>query len=325
MSRPALRATITTVAIALAALAASGSASAASPAATTAGVASVTQTQATLRADVDPQGLATTYAFQYGTNTGYGAQTTPRSAGDGTVARRVTFQLTGLTPGVELSLPRHRHERGRHDDGRRPRLHDETAAGQTAHRARHRAIRAERRRRHLHGRPERQRSADHLPLPVRHLDRVRARVVRQLDPGRRVARPVEFRINSLASRKLYHFRVVASNRAGTTYGPDTIAQTGPFPLDRLEAAARPGRSDALSSVVRDARPARCSAPACRSRRVRRRPRSPCASPRATGRSRARAGSSPATAATGCACGRCPPQDVRRRGCASTSRSRATRS
>src|SRR5262249_44717470 len=48
--------------------------------------------------------------------------------------------------------------------------------------------------------------------------------------------PVSSRIDSLASHTTYHFRVVASNRAGTTFGPDTVAQTGPFPPAQLPVA-----------------------------------------------------------------------------------------
>ncbi len=52
---------------------------------------------------------------------------------------------------------------------------------------------------------------------------------------------MSLRINSLAPHTTYHFRVVASNRAGTTYGPDTLAQTGPFPPGQLVVTAGPHR------------------------------------------------------------------------------------
>ncbi len=57
-------------------------------------------TGATISASVDPQGQATTYAFEYGTSTKYSVQTTPQSAGAGTQAAPVSTTLTGLQPGT---------------------------------------------------------------------------------------------------------------------------------------------------------------------------------------------------------------------------------
>lgn len=54
----------------------------------------------TLKGSVSPRGLATVYAFQFGTTTGYGAQTAPASAGNGTTSIAVSQTITGLPPGV---------------------------------------------------------------------------------------------------------------------------------------------------------------------------------------------------------------------------------
>jgi hypothetical protein len=56
-----------------------------------------------------------------------------------------------------------------------------------------------------------------------------------------MSQSVSFRINSLAPHTVYHFRLVASNRAGTTFGPDTLAQTGPFPPGQLVVVTGPRR------------------------------------------------------------------------------------
>jgi len=62
---------------------------------TTVGTASVT-----FKGTVNPHGLATVYAFQFGTTTGYGAQTTLASAGNGTTSIAVSQTITGLPPGA---------------------------------------------------------------------------------------------------------------------------------------------------------------------------------------------------------------------------------
>jgi hypothetical protein len=54
-------------------------------------------TTATLTGSVDPEGAPTTYYFEYGTTDAYGLTTPPQSAGDGTVPVDVKADLTGLT------------------------------------------------------------------------------------------------------------------------------------------------------------------------------------------------------------------------------------
>ncbi len=81
------------------ALALAGNAVAAvKPTVSTGSATAVTQTSATLHGTVNPQGAATTYYFQYGKTTAYGAQTGPTSAGSGTTAVDVKAPIVGLTP-----------------------------------------------------------------------------------------------------------------------------------------------------------------------------------------------------------------------------------
>ncbi|MDQ2631856.1 MAG: fibronectin type III domain-containing protein [Actinomycetota bacterium] len=59
---------------------------------------------ATLRASVDPNGQSTTYQFEYGTASGSYSTTVPvpaGSAGSGTSGTSVSYKITGLTPGVK--------------------------------------------------------------------------------------------------------------------------------------------------------------------------------------------------------------------------------
>ncbi len=69
------------------------------PTATTIAGSSITSTGATLNASVNPNGSSTTVHFQWGTSTYYGHTTTPQSIGSGTSAVGVSAALTGLMPG----------------------------------------------------------------------------------------------------------------------------------------------------------------------------------------------------------------------------------
>lgn len=239
--------TMTTLLAALAVvLLASAGANAASPTASTLSARSVTQTAATLRADVNPHGAATTVAFQYGTTTEYGSQTATRNAGNGTSARRITVRLTGLTPGVRY----HYRVVATNADGT-------TTGADRSFRTRLPPVRPP----VVLGTAPFAPSATGVSFTAL-LNANAASTTYRFQYGTSTAygletfgrsipasilpQSVSFRINSLASRTTYHFRVVASNRAGTTFGPDTIARTGPFPPGRLEVATRPRRDASRS-------------------------------------------------------------------------------
>jgi hypothetical protein len=69
------------------------------PVAVTADATAVAVTTATLRGQVTPNGLATTWWFEYGTSTAYGLKTASNSAGSGTTAQAVSAGITRLTAG----------------------------------------------------------------------------------------------------------------------------------------------------------------------------------------------------------------------------------
>lgn len=71
------------------------------PTAITGSVASVTGSTAALNGTVNPNGLATTWQFEYGLTTGYGskAPSTAQNVGSGTANVAATTTLTGLEPG----------------------------------------------------------------------------------------------------------------------------------------------------------------------------------------------------------------------------------
>ena len=70
------------------------------PSVYTGGVAAVSTTSATLKGSVTPHGLETSYVFQYGPTTTYGAQTSAVPVGNGTAAVQVSQAITGLQPGA---------------------------------------------------------------------------------------------------------------------------------------------------------------------------------------------------------------------------------
>lgn len=63
-------------------------------------VSEVRLTEATLHSEVRPVGVETKYYFEYGTTTAYGSRTTETSAGSGEEFVEVSALLTGLTPGT---------------------------------------------------------------------------------------------------------------------------------------------------------------------------------------------------------------------------------
>lgn len=60
----------------------------------------VTGTSATLTGTVNPNGHATSWYFEYGTTTGYGAKTSTQNAGSSVGVRAVSVPIGGLTPGT---------------------------------------------------------------------------------------------------------------------------------------------------------------------------------------------------------------------------------
>jgi hypothetical protein len=71
-------------------------ASATAPAVTTGGAAQVTISSATLTGTLNAHGLSTSYYFQYGTTTAYGARTPSTAGGKGTANTAAAGQITGL-------------------------------------------------------------------------------------------------------------------------------------------------------------------------------------------------------------------------------------
>lgn len=69
------------------------------PSASTSGASQLSYTSATLNATVNPHGSETSYYFQYGPTTAYGAQTATASVGTGVSGVRVSQAISGLQVG----------------------------------------------------------------------------------------------------------------------------------------------------------------------------------------------------------------------------------
>jgi hypothetical protein len=226
-------------ALLLGSLALPSAAQASSPTVSTVSATSIAQKAATLRADVNPRGKATTYAFQWGTTTAYGSQTPEHSAGSGTSAKRVTFRLSGLTPGVRYhyrviasnadgtSTGADRSFKTALPPAKPPTILGTAPFSPSATGVSFTALLNP-------GAASTTYRFQYGTSPAYGLETFGKSVGAGVQPV-----SVDFRINSLAPHTTYHFRVVASNRAGTVFGPDTIAQTGPFPPGRLEVSTRP--------------------------------------------------------------------------------------
>jgi plastocyanin len=70
------------------------------PTASTSAASPVSETEATLRGTVNPNGQPTSYHFNYGASSSYGQETTELFAGEDSVAHPVSAALTGLSVGV---------------------------------------------------------------------------------------------------------------------------------------------------------------------------------------------------------------------------------
>jgi hypothetical protein len=81
-----------------------GTAAAQVPGVTTGGAARITAQGATLTGQVNPRGLPTTYFFEYGATTAYGARTTSAGAGRGTTAVAAAAPVAGLAPATRYHV-----------------------------------------------------------------------------------------------------------------------------------------------------------------------------------------------------------------------------
>ncbi|HYB25793.1 MAG TPA: hypothetical protein VEF89_04195 [Solirubrobacteraceae bacterium] len=85
-------------AVAVIAVAAPAAPAASEPVVATGTATAITATSATLNGTVNPEGQATSYFFQYGTTTSYGSETATAAAGSGTASVNVSVPIASLAP-----------------------------------------------------------------------------------------------------------------------------------------------------------------------------------------------------------------------------------
>jgi hypothetical protein len=185
----------------------------------------VSESEATLRGSVDPKGVETEYRFEYGTNDAYGTSTPYESAGSGAEPTEVAASIKGLKGKTTY----HYRIAAINSEGT---FHgvDHTLATTPPSATTEPGV-------ELHGNaatlsasvnPDGAQTSYFFEygLTDEYGSRVPLRTRGILGPGL-MAVKVSEPIGPLLSNKTYHFRVVASNVAGTTYGTDETLSTPP--------------------------------------------------------------------------------------------------
>jgi phosphodiesterase/alkaline phosphatase D-like protein len=210
-------------------------AGAASPSVTTGGATSVKNHSAVLNATINPGGRRTVYVFQYGPTTAYGAQTATKSAGSGTTNVAVKTGISKLTSGTVyhyrvvatnsqgMTIGKDRQFK---TTGQPPAPPGVFTGGATQ--------------RNLHGAtltgivasvksPATYRFQFGL-TPAYGIETTSLTV-----PAQPFPQPVSFALSGLQAHRIYHYRIVATNKDGTAVGGDQLFITGavrPGPVTR---------------------------------------------------------------------------------------------
>jgi hypothetical protein len=196
----------------------------------------VTDSAATFTGSVNPNSVATTYTFQYGTTTAYGMQTSPLTAGSGTSTKAVSAAVSGLAAGtayyyrlLAASLAGTTVSAGASfvttgtpvaPSGQAPVVSQAAAVKLT-----HNSVQ-------LNGavNPEGDPTTWHFEYGLT------SSFGLETTPGTMVGlgiRPINAPISGLRSNTTYHFRLVANSAAGLYVGPDQTFTTKAAPPSKL--------------------------------------------------------------------------------------------
>jgi hypothetical protein len=210
-------------------------AGAASPSVTTGGAGSVTRSSAVLNATINPQGQRTVYVFQYGLTTGYGAQTATKSAGSGTTAVGVKTGVSKLTSGTVyhyrvVATNAQGTSTGKDRQFKtagQPPAPPAVFTGGTLQRNLHGAM--------ITGVIASVKSPANYRFQFGLTTAYGVETPQLTVPAQPFPQPVNYTLTGLASHRIYHYRLFASNKDGTAVGGDQLFITGrvrPGPVTR---------------------------------------------------------------------------------------------
>jgi hypothetical protein len=222
-----------------AALAGSGAAvalGATSPAVITGGATGKTITTAVLHGTVDPHGAATSYVFEWGPTSAYGAASASRSAGHGTGNRPVRAKVEGLIPGTvyhyRLSAANGRGGTSGADRTFRTKGHPPPGAATGA------AARVGLRRAILNGtvQPNDQQTVYYFQYGVS--EAYGQQTIGATVPAGTAPVPVSAQLEGLAPGTVFHYRIVAAHGPFVAYGADATLVTLPLRQRRARVKSR---------------------------------------------------------------------------------------
>jgi len=219
------------------------------PGVTTGSASAISEVSATLSGQVKPNGLATSYHFDYGTSVNYGSSTAADSAGAGMTAVPVSATLTGLTPGTTYHYRIDASSSAGSTSGQDATFTTAPAApGAGAPSASTGAARSVS---EVSATITGQVQTNGLGTTY-HVDYGRTKVYGSSThaatlPGGNAPVGVSVTLSGLHPATTYHYRLTATNLAGTSYGADRTFRTAPPLAAAVSGVARSYRISAISS------------------------------------------------------------------------------
>jgi hypothetical protein len=203
--------------------------------------------EATLNGEVQPVGVEAHYYFAYGTTEAYGSKTTQASAGSGNAFVEASAVLTGLTPGAVY------HFRIVASSSRGTTLGEDKEFQMLGGKPTVETLRVFEvgyTTATIRGRIERNGVTNNYYFEYGTTSAYGQQTAERESGGEGEQEEV---IGDLTPGTLYHYRIVATNSYGTSYGADRTFSTGPEPLVETEAPEAVGYDRATLSGAIDPR------------------------------------------------------------------------